>query len=111
MDLSSIIGWIFGFAIIILGITLENLGNFVDENSLLIVLAERFSRSVIWYSFSALKNVGAHIKCFFREININLKKRLRNWWSWRSLREERGFYPWRRRLRKWRNLSLRKAFY
>ena len=38
MDLSSIIGWVFGFAIIIFGITLDKIGNFVDESSLLIVL-------------------------------------------------------------------------
>ncbi len=66
MDLSSIIGWVFGFAIIIFGITLDKIGNFVDASSLLIVLGGTIFAVVASYPFSELKNIGAHMKMLFQ---------------------------------------------
>lgn len=66
MDFSSIIGWILGFAIIIFGITLDKIGNFVDVNSILIVLGGTTFAVVASYPFSELKNIGTHMKILFQ---------------------------------------------
>lgn len=66
MDFSSIIGWILGFAIIIFGITLDKIGNFVDVSSILIVLGGTTFAVVASYPFSELKNIGTHMKILFQ---------------------------------------------
>lgn len=74
MDLSSIIGWILGFAIIVFGITLDKLGNFMDQSSVLIVMGGTIFAVMASYPFHELKNIGAHMKMIVQGNKYNPDK-------------------------------------
>lgn len=66
MDLSSLIGWILGFAVIVYGIGMTKLGNFWDISSVYITVGGTIFSVVASYPFSLLKNVGKHMLFLFQ---------------------------------------------
>ena len=66
MDLSTLIGWVMGFAIIVYGIGLTNIGNFIDLSSVYITIGGTIFSVIASYPFSMLKNVGKHMLFVFR---------------------------------------------
>ncbi len=66
MDLSSLIGWILGFAVIIYGIGINKIGNFWDVSSVLIVVGGTVFSVVASYPFQTLKNVAKHMVFLFQ---------------------------------------------
>lgn len=61
MDFTTIIGLIGGFAFIVYGIGMDNMGNFADVQSVLIVVGGTICSVVASFPFSMLKNVGKHM--------------------------------------------------
>lgn len=61
MDFTTIIGLIGGFAFIVYGIGLGNMGNFADMASVLIVVGGTACSVIASFPFSMLKNVGKHM--------------------------------------------------
>ncbi len=71
MDFSSMIGWIIGFAVIVYGIGMDQIGNFMDGPSALIVVGGTLCAVVASFPFQQLKNVGAHLKMLFQGKRFN----------------------------------------
>jgi len=61
MDISLIIGWIVGIALIINGIGLAKLGNFIDIPSVIIVVGGTLAALVASYPFKVLAQIPKHI--------------------------------------------------
>ncbi|MEF9998852.1 MAG: motility protein A [Lachnospiraceae bacterium] len=65
MDLTSIIGMVVGIALIIQGIGMKQIGNFIDMPSVIIVVGGTFAAVIASYPFRILKNMPRHIKLLF----------------------------------------------
>ncbi|WP_124066905.1 motility protein A [Clostridium sp. E02] len=61
MDITLIIGWVLGFALIINGIGLNKLGNFIDIDSMVIVIGGTLAALVASFPFKILSQVPKHI--------------------------------------------------
>lgn len=70
MDLSTLIGWIMATALIIAGITIEKLGNFIDMPSIQIVVGGTIAGLIACFPFSLLKNVPKHIGICMRGAKV-----------------------------------------
>ena len=62
MDLSTIIGIVLGFALIVWGIKIPQLPNFWDPQSLALTLGGTVAAVVASFPFSQLKRMGSHFK-------------------------------------------------
>lgn len=62
MDLSTIIGVVMGFALIVWGIGLGKLGNFWDPQSVALTMGGTAAAVVASFPFSQLKRIGSHFK-------------------------------------------------
>ncbi|ETP72175.1 flagellar motor component [Lachnospiraceae bacterium JC7] len=61
MDLTIIIGWIIAAALIVNGIGMDKLGNFVDVPSFVIVIGGTIACLIACYPFRILKDIPKHI--------------------------------------------------
>ncbi|WP_367568876.1 motility protein A [Lacrimispora sp.] len=61
MDLSLIIGWVLGIALIINGIGFAKLGNFIDIPSVIIVIGGTIAALVASFPFKTLSQIPKHI--------------------------------------------------
>ena len=66
MDLTTLIGIVMALGLILWGIGLDKLGNFVDMQSLAIVLGGAIAATIASYPFRILKDVPKHIMVCFR---------------------------------------------
>lgn len=62
MDISTILGIVLGFGLIVFGIGLDKLGNFVDIASLTIVLGGTVAAVIASYPFNQLAQIPKHFK-------------------------------------------------
>lgn len=62
MDLSTIIGIVVGFAIIVMGITVSKLENFVDVGSVFLTIGGTICAVVASFPFSHFTKMGKHMK-------------------------------------------------
>ena len=60
MDLTTLIGIVLGFVLIVNGIKLENIGNFVDMPSVLIVIGGTLAGIIASYPLSILLDIPKH---------------------------------------------------
>lgn len=60
MDVTLIIGWVLGIFLIVNGIKIENIGNFVDPSSILIVAGGTVAALVASFPFRILKQIPRH---------------------------------------------------
>ncbi|MBD5162209.1 MAG: hypothetical protein HDT14_09390 [Oscillibacter sp.] len=67
MDISTIVGIVIGFALMIWGIGLGSIGNFVDKQSAIIVIGGTIAALVASYPFSILKQIPKHFKMMLDE--------------------------------------------
>ena len=72
MDLTTLIGLIVGIALVINGITVEKLGNFVDTSSILIVVGGTLSAIIASYPLSILMDIPKHMMVLFRGKKYNV---------------------------------------
>ncbi|WP_352400332.1 motility protein A [Anaerotignum sp.] len=66
MDLTTFIGVIAGFALVVFGIKLENLGNFWDFSSVLIVIGGTFAALIASYPARVLKQLPKQFKIIMK---------------------------------------------
>lgn len=62
MDLTSIIGLVLGIILVMNGIGMKDLGNFIDMPSIIIVIGGTFASVIASYPFRMLKNIPKHAK-------------------------------------------------
>ncbi len=74
MDLTTLIGIVLAIGLCIWGITLEKIGNFIDVQSLAIVLGGSVAATIASYPFRILKDVPKHIMVCFRGGKYNIPK-------------------------------------
>lgn len=74
MDLTTLIGIILGCVLIVNGIGVDKLGNFVDMPSVLIVVGGTFAAIIASYPFSILKDIPRHFTVLFRGKKYNIPK-------------------------------------
>ncbi|MBD5149727.1 MAG: hypothetical protein HDT18_05020 [Oscillibacter sp.] len=67
MDISTIVGIVIGFALMIWGIGLGSIGNFVDKQSAIIVIGGTIAALIASYPFSILKQIPKHFKIMLDE--------------------------------------------
>ncbi|MGN8817146.1 motility protein A [Oribacterium sp. HCP28S3_H8] len=72
MDISTLVGWILAIILIVNGITVQKLGNFVDMPSILIVVGGTIAGLIACYPFRILKDVPKHIAICFRGKKYNI---------------------------------------
>lgn len=61
MDITTILGIILGFVVIVFGIGLDKIGNFWDPDSIIIVVGGTLCAVLASYPLKALKNIGKHM--------------------------------------------------
>lgn len=71
MDITTIVGILLGFALIVNGITFGKLGNFWDVPSIVIVLGGTIAAVVASYPISALKQIPKHMKIMMNGKKFN----------------------------------------
>ena len=72
MDLSTIIGIVLGFALIVWGIKIPQLPNFWDPQSLALTLGGTVAAVVASFPLSQLKRMGSHFKILVQGIDENI---------------------------------------
>lgn len=71
MDLSTIIGIVLGFALIVWGIKIPQLGNFWDPQSVALTLGGTVCAVIASFPFSQLKRMGSHFKILLQGSRYN----------------------------------------
>ena len=66
MDLTTLIGLIFSGILMVYGIGMDKLGNFIDTQSIFIVVGGTLAALIASYPFSILKEIPKHIRVLFR---------------------------------------------
>ena len=74
MDLTTLIGIVLALGLCVWGITFEKIGNFIDFQSLAIVLGGTIAATIASYPFRILKDVPKHIMVCFRGGKYNIPK-------------------------------------
>lgn len=74
MDITTLLGIIIGTYLIINGIKMENIGNFWDVSSVLIVVGGTLAAVVASYPLSILKDIPRHIMVLFRGKKYNIPR-------------------------------------
>lgn len=72
MDLTTLIGLVLGLILMVYGIGVQYLGNFVDVNSVLIVVGGTMAALIASYPFSIIKEIPKHIGVLFRGKRYNI---------------------------------------
>ncbi|MBD5149881.1 MAG: motility protein A [Oscillibacter sp.] len=67
MDISTIVGIVIGFVLMIWGIGLGSIGNFIDKQSAIIVIGGTMAALIASYPFSILKQIPKHFKIMLDE--------------------------------------------
>lgn len=71
MDLSTIIGIVAGFVLIVWGIKLGNIGNFIDPQSVALTLGGTVCAVIASFPFNQLKKMGGHFKILLQGNRYN----------------------------------------
>ena len=66
MDLTTLIGLIFSGILMVYGIGMDKLGNFIDTQSIFIVVGGTLAALIASYPFGILKEIPKHIRVLFR---------------------------------------------
>ena len=74
MDISLIIGWVMGFGLIIYGIGIQKIGNFIDIPSVIIVVGGTLAALIASYPFKVLAQVPKHIGIMLSSQKYNAEK-------------------------------------
>lgn len=74
MDISLILGWILGIALIINGIKISNIGNFIDGPSILIVVGGTAAALIASFPLKLLVQVPKHIGIMLSPKKYNAEK-------------------------------------
>jgi len=74
MDPTSLLGMILAAVLIVMGISVDKLGNFWDPQSIMIVVGGTMAALVASYPFSVLKEIPKHIAILFRGGKYNIPK-------------------------------------
>ncbi|MEY8356436.1 MotA/TolQ/ExbB proton channel family protein [Lachnospiraceae bacterium 54-53] len=74
MDISLIVGWILGIVLIIYGIGMDKIGNFIDMPSVIIVVGGTAAALVASYPFQVLSQVPKHIAIMLNPQRYNSEK-------------------------------------
>lgn len=72
MDLTTLIGIVCGIFLVINGIGLDKIGNFVDIPSILIVVGGTLAATIASYPLSILLDIPKHILILFRGKKYNI---------------------------------------
>lgn len=75
MDVSLIIGWVLGFALIIYGIGMEKLVNFLDMPSVIIVVGGTMAALIASFPFKTLAQIPKHIGIMISSNRYNFGRR------------------------------------
>lgn len=67
MDISTIVGIVIGFVLMVWGIGLGKIGNFMDGQSAIIVIGGTIAALIASYPFSVLKQIPKHFKIMLDE--------------------------------------------
>lgn len=67
MDISTIVGIVLGFILMVWGIGLGSIGNFIDKQSAVIVIGGTIAALIASYPFSTLKQIPKHFKIMLDE--------------------------------------------
>lgn len=67
MDISTIVGIVLGFVLMIWGIGFGSIGNFMDRQSAIIVIGGTIAALIASYPFSILKQIPKHFKIMLNE--------------------------------------------
>ena len=74
MDISLIVGWVLGIVLIIYGIGLQKMGNFIDIPSVIIVVGGTIAALIASYPFKVLAQVPKHIGIMLSPKKYNAEK-------------------------------------
>lgn len=74
MDITTLLGIALGAFLIVNGIGTENLGNFIDTSSILIVVGGTIAAIIASFPFSILKEVPKHMIVITRQKQYNIPK-------------------------------------
>lgn len=72
MDLTTVVGIVLGFVLVVFGIQIPNLGNFWDAPSMLIVIGGTFAALVASYPLRILLDIPKHAAVLFRGKRYNI---------------------------------------
>ena len=78
MDFSTIIGIVAGFVLVVFGIGISNIGNFIDSGSLLIVFGGTFAALIASYPPRILKQLPKQFKIITRQNPYNAMEYIDN---------------------------------
>lgn len=74
MDISLILGWILGMGLVINGIGMKNIGNFIDPPSIVIVVGGTIAALMASYPLSILAKIPKHIGIMISNKNYKAEK-------------------------------------
>lgn len=74
MDITLIIGWVLGFALIVNGITIEKIGNFIDVPSMVIVIGGTIAALVASFPMRTLAQIPKHFRVVMSGKKYNPEK-------------------------------------
>lgn len=74
MDITLIIGWVLGFALIVNGITIEKIGNFIDVPSMTIVIGGTIAALVASFPMRTLAQIPKHFRVVMSGKKYNPEK-------------------------------------
>ncbi|GLC80453.1 motility protein A [Lacrimispora brassicae] len=74
MDISLIVGWIMGVGLIVYGIGIQKIGNFIDMPSVIIVVGGTLAALIASYPFKVLAQVPKHIGIMLSPQKYNAEK-------------------------------------
>lgn len=74
MDISLIVGWVLGIVLIIYGIGMDKIGNFIDVPSVVIVVGGTAAALVASYPFKVLAQIPKHIGIMLSPQRYNSEK-------------------------------------
>lgn len=74
MDISLIVGWIMGVGLIVYGIGIQKIGNFIDIPSVIIVVGGTLAALIASYPFKVLAQVPKHIGIMLSPQKYNAEK-------------------------------------
>lgn len=74
MDITSLLGVILAAVLIVNGIGVDKIGNFIDMASIVIVIGGTFAALIASYPFSILKEIPKHIMILFRGKKYSIPK-------------------------------------
>ncbi len=74
MDITSLLGVVLGAILIVNGIGTDKIGNFIDVDSIIIVVGGTAAALIASYPFSILKEIPKHILILFRGRQYNIPR-------------------------------------